>query len=613
MRGKKIKMQYCDQTGTTVYFTDEIIVPVMTMDELQAVRNRVTSFVPDGAGGTLEGRQFLSDDGSSYTAFADWFRHTFSARIYKTSIAMPPRFAAIDQWHKLCLEDIQHAHNIYPTIESSGIPYHDRLVSGLMARDYTMYVKNESGIYGPLTFIVVYLNAGDGQINSAGFNGYDDGLGIGGVSTANVNSQFTGRNATTRSCFAFFLDKGNGALEMHYGSPNNFGWNINGGFDQNYMGNTRNAWGISAMDSVFPLEPVDSTHLMNAMVQAIAYAPNDLTDDDPYSPGGTTDPQGGDGDFDDGGEDVDFSDLPTIGAANSGFVSLYTPSESQLRALASYMWSNNLFDLEQWKKIFADPMDAIIGLSIVPVTPTPSGTPNVRIGNLTTNVQMTATNQQFCNFDCGTLNVSRFYGSYLDQDPMTRYDIYLPYIGIRPLSADDIADKTLHLMYHIDILSGACIAELKVGGTVLYSFAGQCAAPVPLTSINWSSAITGAMSLGASIGAAIATGGATAPLTAAGMASGSLNQLKPQIEKSGSIGSTSGMLAGQKPYIIRSRPEQAIPQKQNQFIGYPSFITSELNMITGYTEVESVHLEDIPATADEISEIETLLKNGVIL
>lgn len=598
-------MQYCDQTGTTIYFTDTIIVPVMTMDELQAIRNRL-----DTLPHVDTGYPFL-DRNNIYTAVADWFKQTFSSRILQSSYIFPPRFESQDLLHLTYIKDIMHAHNIYNNIVNSGMPFVDGVQSGRYYKLYTSYIKTDTEVYGPIT--IRLTNANDnpsGNVNNVGI-GWTDGMMIGTVSSGNANTQISNRNGYTNFQFCFFVEKGPG-LELHYTSPSWNGPTISGYLDGDYAGNQNSVWRIHNKDESFPLNQsiyIDSSPSM----QAIIAAPNEFTDDDPYSPGGTTDPQGGDGDFDDGGEDVDFSDLPTIGAANSGFVSLYTPSESQLRALATYMWSNNLFDLEQWKKIFADPMDAIIGLSIVPVTPTPSGTPNVRIGNLTTNVQMTATNQQFCNFDCGTLNVSRFYGSYLDQDPLTHYDIYLPYIGIRPLSADDIADKTLHLMYHIDILSGACIAELKVGGTVLYSFAGQCAAPVPLTSINWSSAITGAMSLGASIGAAIATGGATAPLTAAGMASGSLNQLKPQIEKSGSIGSTSGMLAGQKPYIIRSRPEQAIPQKQNQFIGYPSFITSELNMITGYTEVESIHLENIPATADEIAEIETLLKNGVIL
>ena len=58
---------------------------------------------------------------------------------------------------------------------------------------------------------------------------------------------------------------------------------------------------------------------------------------------------------------------------------------------------------------------------------------------------------------------------------------------------------------------------------------------------------------------------------------------------------------------------QALPAKQNEFMGYPAFITSTLAELTGYTEVDSIHLENVDATDAELSEIETLLKGGVIL
>ena len=48
-------------------------------------------------------------------------------------------------------------------------------------------------------------------------------------------------------------------------------------------------------------------------------------------------------------------------------------------------------------------------------------------------------------------------------------------------------------------------------------------------------------------------------------------------------------------------------------IGQCSNITMNLSDCKGFTMVEYVHLHDIPATADEIKEIEALLKEGVIL
>lgn len=88
--------------------------------------------------------------------------------------------------------------------------------------------------------------------------------------------------------------------------------------------------------------------------------------------------------------------------------------------------------------------------------------------------------------------------------------------------------------------------------------------------------------------------------------------MKPQIEKSGSISGSAGVLNMQTPYLILIRPRQALPNKQNGFIGYPSLITVQLTELSGYTEVQSIHLENIPATQEELAEIESLLKGGVI-
>ena len=173
--------------------------------------------------------------------------------------------------------------------------------------------------------------------------------------------------------------------------------------------------------------------------------------------------------------------------------------------------------------------------------------------------------------------------------------------------------KSVHVKYHVDILSGACCAYVKCGGSVLYSFVGQCSCSIPITGNDWTNVVNGALSIAASIGTMVATGGASAPMVAGStIASTAVNTMKPTVEKSGSMGGMGGMLGVQTPYLILTRPNQAVPNRQNSFMGYPSFITENLNTISGYTEIENIHLENIPATDQEISEIEMLLKNGVI-
>lgn len=333
---------------------------------------------------------------------------------------------------------------------------------------------------------------------------------------------------------------------------------------------------------------------------------------DPYAPAGSSWYGGGNGNFDISTDNIGVPGLPEVSASDTGFITLFNPSLAQMKNLAQYMWSG-LFDIDAFRKIFADPMDCILGLSLVPVDVPSGGSTTVMVGNISTGISMTKASSQYVEVSCGSVDVDEFWGSYLDYEPYTKAEIYLPYVGTHAISIDDIMGKTVSVTYHVDILSGACICYVSAGGSVLYSFMGQCGASIPITGNDWTNVINGALSIAGSIGSMVATGGANAPTQAVNIASTAVNSLKPSIEKSGSLSGAGGLMAIQTPYLIITRPRQAIPQRQNAFMGYPSFVTEFLRDVSGYTEIESIHLEGIPATGAELSEIETILKGGVIL
>lgn len=341
---------------------------------------------------------------------------------------------------------------------------------------------------------------------------------------------------------------------------------------------------------------------------------------DPYADGGVSETGGGEGDFDGTSDAIAIPALPTMSAVDTGFVTLYNPTLAEVQSLASYMWSG-LFDLATLRKLFADPMDAIIGFSIVPVAVPDGSTREVTVGNIPTGINMTLAAQQFVEVDCGTLNVNEYWGAYLDYEPYTKAQIYLPFIGFQTLNVDDIMGKAVSVKYHVDIFSGACVAYVKCGDAVLYSYAGQCACQIPISSNDWTQMISAALSLAASIGATVASGGLSAPVTMAGAAetaglvsgwASSANQIKPGIQRSGAMAGTSGFLAVMTPYIVLTRPRQALPDKQDQIIGYPSLVTKTLGDLEGFTMIEDIHLSGIEATTGEIAEILQLLKTGVI-
>ncbi len=340
----------------------------------------------------------------------------------------------------------------------------------------------------------------------------------------------------------------------------------------------------------------------------------------PYAYDGVSGMGGGDGKFDltsDTGTEVPA--LPDIDAADLGFVTMYSPTKSQLKDLAQFMWSN-AFDLNTYKKLFTDPMESIIGLAIVPVSPSVGGSKNVMFGQIDSGVNMNYMTSQYVNVDCGSVDIDKYVGSFLDYD-YTKINIYLPYIGFRPLDPDDVMGHTISVEYNVDCLSGACAAFISVSGRgVMYSFNGSCISNIPLTANNFSGAIQNAVSAiisGAGAIAGAATG--TAPLTAMGV-SGLLNSAantalnaKPAIQRSGNLGGSAGILSVQHPFVVISRPDVSVPANIQNYVGQCSNITMSLANCSGFTMVDYIHLHDVACTSDELKEIEALLKEGVIL
>ena len=347
---------------------------------------------------------------------------------------------------------------------------------------------------------------------------------------------------------------------------------------------------------------------------------NEQDTQNPYAYDGVSGMGGGDGKYDlssDG--ETAVPDLPDIDAADLGFVTMYCPTKSQLKDLAAFMWSN-AFDLNTYKKLFTDPMDSIIGLAIVPVSPSVGGSKNVMFGQIDSGVNMNSLTSQYVKVDCGSVDIDKYVGSFLDYD-YTKISIYLPYIGFRPLDTDDVMGRTISVEYNVDCLSGACAAFISVSGRgVLYSYNGSCISNVPLTASNFSGAIQNAVSAiisGAGAVAGAATG--AAPLTAMGVA-GLLNSAantalnsKPDIQRSGNLGGSAGILSVQHPFVVIQRPDVSVPSNMAGYIGQCSNITMSLSNCHGFTMVEYIHLHDIDATSQELTEIETILKGGAIL
>ena len=353
------------------------------------------------------------------------------------------------------------------------------------------------------------------------------------------------------------------------------------------------------------------------------------TDEDPYSTSTDSQPDGGHGDFDYSGDPILPPDLPTISAVDTGFVTLFEPSLTQLKDLASYMWSG-LFDVATFKKIFADPMDCIISLSIIPVN-APTGAPaEIKVGNIGTGINASTLSQQFVKVKFNTLNIGLRTNSFANYSPYTKCQLFLPYVGCQTLNIDDIAGADIDIEYHIDLFSGSCTAYVTCGKrnsdgsrlkATMYQFTGNVVANIPFTATNFQSFISSMLGTLTAAGAAVATGGG-----AAGILGSSINtamSMKPDVERSGNLAATSGFLGIQKPYLILTYPNLCIPENRDKTVGTPSFIG--LGMLSGYgnrklsdfhglTIMHRVNVKNIPCTEAEKEMIAAQLTGeGVIM
>lgn len=357
------------------------------------------------------------------------------------------------------------------------------------------------------------------------------------------------------------------------------------------------------------------------------YEESPIQDTDPWNDDGDTSGDGGGPDsggadnYDPDSDTNDVPPLPVVTAADTGFVTLYNPSITELKTLANYMWGT-LFDISTWKKVMADPMDAILGLSIVPVNVPSAGSQVVTVGNISTGVSLTKASNQFVELDCGSIQFPEKWKAYLDYSPYTKISIYLPYIGSQEIDADLIQATTIGVKYHIDILSGACVAFVTANGSVIMQFSGQCAVSIPVTSQDFTQTIIALGQLVASGIGVVATGGMSAPVQGAaiaGLATAAANTAqnviasKPTYAKTGNMSGSNGLMGFQKPYLLIERPRKCSPAYQNTYTGYPSYTTRSLGSITGFTQVQDVHLDNIPCNDTERDEILRLLREGVIL
>ena len=324
--------------------------------------------------------------------------------------------------------------------------------------------------------------------------------------------------------------------------------------------------------------------------------------DDPKSPKPPTD----------GGESgtTIIPSIPTLPSAANGLLHVYNPTQAQIDNFGSWLWTTFSGDLiDTLSKLFNDPMDAVIGLHELYATPSTQGDATIKAGYLDSGISAKLVGNRYTTINCGSVVVEEYYQNYLDYSPYTQVYIYLPFIGIVPVSADDIIGNAVNITYHVDSYTGSCIAVISVAkegySSTVYQFQGNCAVEIPISSGYQSSLMAGLLGIA---GTAI-SGNPAVGLTAAHIGRAGLG--KNAVSHSGSFGSSYGAMGCKIPYIIVRRPVQKKVTDYSKSYGYPAHKMVYIGNCKGYLRAKEVRVTSTKATNVEKEMIVSALKSGV--
>lgn len=288
---------------------------------------------------------------------------------------------------------------------------------------------------------------------------------------------------------------------------------------------------------------------------------------------------------------------------------IYNPTESQINSFGAWLWSSNFVD--QLLKMFNDPMQAIISLHKVFCSPSIGGTAEIKVGYLSSGVSSKYVNEQYVTVSCGSIQLNEDFRNVFDYPPFTEISLYLPFIGIVRLDVNDVMRSTITITYHIDVLTGSCLADVSIirdmFGGILYQYAGDCSVHYPLSSGSYMGIVSALLG----VTGTVASGGALAPM-ALGVASGVMGA-RSSVERSGGFSGNAGAMGSKKPYLIIQRPQTNTPSDFNKFLGKPSNEIVKISECTGFISCVEVHALNTICTESEMDELITLLKSGILI
>ena len=321
------------------------------------------------------------------------------------------------------------------------------------------------------------------------------------------------------------------------------------------------------------------------------------------------------------GDDVDNLDIVYGDFTLNAFIRNYAMTREQIATLAAE-FNNPTNSIPTGK----NPFDSIISLQqfcIDLATNTAGTAETIKIDGWDTNTQGKKIASQFANIVLGSYTIDKLYDNFLDYEPFTTAELYVPLCGRIQLPLNYIMGKEFFVYFVQDIENGACKAIIKCD-QISAEIAGDLSETVSITAENQGikkqSIMNGAIAAGS--GAAIAAisglsgnvGGAAAG--AAGYLSGvssiytALNANYSIIKGTSTARCNFSNVA--TCYIKITRPAIELPTNYGHTVGYIANVTKKLSDVHGYTICNNPDVQ-CNLTASEKQKLKNYLQSGVYL
>lgn len=339
----------------------------------------------------------------------------------------------------------------------------------------------------------------------------------------------------------------------------------------------------------------------------------------------TTDGIGGNGD--NHTDDINtIINAPTYTPSATGFTNHWILTGAQLPELGTFLFSETF--LNDLKRLVTNPLDSVLAVRYYPynvVNVAATEAKDVYIGNVNSRIAAYRMLPQSNNrVPLGVIDVNNYYGDFADYNGYTRTYIYLPYIGFNSLDTNKIMGQTLNIYYVLDYMSGACTAQIiTANGDYIAEYTGKIGIDIAFSGtqqnilaqqILSSMATLATTAIGAA--ASPAVGGAAAVSGLANITTGLFNAAQ-EANTPVTIGKSSNetwLYAPQKPFLVFSIPRELVADGYKDIVGYPTAYGGTLGTYRGFVKCSDFHFNaPNDCTEQEIAEIETLLKQGVIV